>query len=166
VGTRDNKDLAYVFGSLDVVSGQLVQSVVAREARPPKARADGEGKNRRLQRAFAQHLEEVARTYAPQQYPRVVLIVDGAAWHRGALITEVLERHRHLELYRLPSYSPQLNVIERLWKLLRNQVTHNRLFQTLSELTAALGRALAALQQEGQRLLTLVQSARRRQHVR
>jgi hypothetical protein len=34
--------------------------------------------------------------------------VDKASWHRGALITQVLADHPHLERYPLPSYSPKL----------------------------------------------------------
>jgi transposase len=33
-----------------------------------------------------------------------------------------------------PSYSPQLNPIERFWKKLRRRATHNRLFDTLADL--------------------------------
>ena len=31
-------------------------------------------------------------------------------------------------------YSPQLQVIERFWKVLRRRVTHNRLFPTIAQL--------------------------------
>ena len=44
----------------------------------------------------------------------------------------------HLELYPLPSYSPQLQVIERFWKVLRRRATHNRLFQTVAQLKRTL----------------------------
>ena len=38
----------------------------------------------------------------------------------------------------LPSYSPELNPIERLWQWLRKEVTHNTLFKTLEALMDAL----------------------------
>ena len=37
----------------------------------------------------------------------------------------------------LPTYSPHLNFIERLWRLLRSQVTRNRFYESLSVLTEA-----------------------------
>lgn len=39
-----------------------------------------------------------------------------------------------MEFKCLPSYSPQLNPIERFWKKLRWRATHNRLFGTLIDL--------------------------------
>ena len=51
-----------------------------------------------------------------------------------------------LELYRLPSYSPQLNVAERLWKPLRLRATHNRLFETLADLKGSLRASLSYFQ--------------------
>lgn len=160
VGTRDNKDLAYVVGSLDLVSGKLVQRVVPSDT--CTRRREGSHKTRRLQQAFADHLKDVSRAYPATEHERVVLVIDNAPWHRGAVVTEMLARHRHLELYRLPSYSPELNPIERLWKLLRHRVTHNRLFQTLSELTHALSRTLRALGRRKRQLLSLIMSQRKR----
>ncbi len=47
---------------------------------------------------------------------------------------EALADNPHLEFYRLPSYSPQLNPVERLWNKLRRRATHNRLFDALADL--------------------------------
>ncbi len=93
-----------------------------------------------LRAASAAHLRDVARAYPPAGHPRVVVVIDNAPWHRGAPIRRVLAEQPHLTLYRLPSYSPPLNVIERLWRVLRRRATHNRLFATM----AALRRALRA----------------------
>ena len=40
----------------------------------------------------------------------------------------------HLEFKRLPSHSPQLNVIEGFRRVLRRRATHNRLFDSLADL--------------------------------
>ena len=58
------------------------------------------------------------------------LLIDNAPWHRGKPMDEALAENPHLEFKRLPSYSPQLNPIERFWKMLRRRATHNRLFDT------------------------------------
>ncbi len=41
------------------------------------------------------------------------------------------------ELDYLPPYSPELNPIERVWKLTRRRCLHNRYFATLEEVIAA-----------------------------
>jgi transposase len=46
----------------------------------------------------------------------------------------------------LPSYSPQLNLIERLWNMLRRRATHHRFFATVAELRAALRASLCYFQ--------------------
>jgi hypothetical protein len=54
-----------------------------------------------------------------------VVVIDKAPWHRGRLLNEVMAAYPHLELYPLPCYSPQLQVIERFWKILRMDFTLN-----------------------------------------
>ena len=115
-----------------------------------------------MQEAFARHLRAIARAYPAARHRRVVIVVDKASWHRGALITQVLADHPHLELYPLPSYSPKLQVIERFWKLLRRRATHNRLFETMAQLTQALRNSLCYYQTLKHRLLTLMASRRKR----
>jgi len=44
----------------------------------------------------------------------------------------------------LPPYSPQLNPIERVWKLLRKLWLHNRYFPTLDDLVAPVDLQFAA----------------------
>jgi transposase len=38
----------------------------------------------------------------------------------------------------LPPYSPELNPIERVWRITRRQVTHNGYFESLEDRRAAL----------------------------
>jgi len=65
----------------------------------------------------------------------MVVIVDNAAWHKSRELQPWLEAHRNaLVLDYLPPYSPDLNSIERVWKLTRRLRTHNRYFSTLDEL--------------------------------
>ena len=57
-----------------------------------------------------------------------------------------MAENRHVEFKRLPSYSPQLNVIERFWRLLRRRATHNRLFESLAGLKRSLRASLCYFQ--------------------
>ncbi|MGH8055662.1 MAG: transposase [Candidatus Entotheonellia bacterium] len=70
------------------------------------------------------------------------------------MITQVLQEWPHLELYRLPSYSPQLQLIERFWKVLRRRATHNRLFRAKDELKQALRNSLCYYQTLRHRVLS------------
>lgn len=65
----------------------------------------------------------------------MVVIVDNASWHKSRELQPWLEAHKQaLRLDFLPPYSPDLNAIERVWKLARRLRTHNRYFATLDEL--------------------------------
>ena len=65
---------------------------------------------------------------------RVVVITDNARYHHARLHRIWREEHAEkLTLDYLPPYSPDLNPIERVWKLTRRQCLHNRYFPVLSE---------------------------------
>jgi hypothetical protein len=154
VGTRDCKDVLYVFAVLNLLTGAVHANTV--ESLQAANRKGKESKTRRMQRAFADHLRHVGRVYPAGTHPRVVLTIDNAPWHRGPLIAQALAENPHLEFYRMPSYSPQLNVIERFWKTLRRRATHNRLFDALADLKASVRNNLRYFQTVRSRLLTLI----------
>ncbi len=154
VGTRDCKDLLYVLAVINVVTGVLHANTL--ESPAGAKRRTGQSKTRRLQEAFAAHLRHVARTYPAERHKRVVLIIDNAPWHRGKPIDEALAEHPHLEFYRLPSYSPQLNVIERFWRVLRRRATHDRLFDRLADLKRSIRNSLCYFQTVRGRIRRLI----------
>jgi transposase len=154
VGSWDCKHLLYVFAVLNVVTAAVHANTV--ESPRGAARATGQSKNRRLQEGFAAHLRHIGRLYPREKYLRVVLVIDNAPWHTGEVVRQALADHPHLELYRLPSYSPKLNVIERFWKLLRRRATHNRLFDTLADLKRSIRNSLCYFQTLRHRVASLV----------
>jgi hypothetical protein len=159
VGTWDNKDLVYCFAGLNLVTGQLTTRLLEQPARS-KAKT-GQSKQQRLQTAFVAHLRDIARAYPASAFPEVVITIDNAPGHRGAGVEQVLEAHPHLRLYRLPSYSPQLNVIERFWRVLRRRATHNRLFTSMASLRATLRNNICYFQTMRQKVLSLIESPRK-----
>lgn len=144
VGTRDCKDLLYLLCVVNLVSGALHGNTL--ESPKNATKKTGKSKNRRMQEAFASHLRHVGRVYPRDKHPEVVLLIDNAPWHAGALVKQALADNPHLKLKRLPSYSPQLNPIERFWKKLRRRATHNRLFDTLADLKKSLRSSLCYFQ--------------------
>jgi hypothetical protein len=159
VGTWDNKDQGYCFAALNLVTGQLTTRLRDQPARS-KAKT-GRRKQQRLQAAFIGHLRDMARAYPASTSAEVVITIDKAPWHRGAGVEEVLAAQPHLRLSRLPSSSPQLNVIERFWRVLRRRATHNRLFASMAALRTTLRNNLRYFQTMKQRVFSLIESPRK-----
>jgi len=68
---------------------------------------------------------------------RVVVIADNAKYHHATLHAQwrsLQEPAFHIAF--LPPYSPELNPIERVWKLVRRQCLHNQYFPNLEKLCA------------------------------
>ncbi len=57
------------------------------------------------------------------------LILDGAAYHRANAVKDKA-KELHIQLHYLPPYSPNLNPIERLWKVMNEHARNNRYFAT------------------------------------
>jgi transposase len=63
---------------------------------------------------------------------QMVVVLDNAKYHHAVVLKPLLHEYRaSLRLLFLPPYSPQLAPIERVWKLTRRLVMHNRYFATL-----------------------------------
>jgi transposase len=161
VGTWDCKHLLYVFAVVNLVTAAVHSNLV--DSPKDATKRSGKGKTRRLQEAFAAHLRHVGRMYPAERHRRVLLLIDNAPWHAGAPVRQALADCPHLELKRLPSYSPQLNPIERLWKVLRRRATHNRLFDTLADLRQSLRSSLSYFQTMRQRVRTLLNGNSKKQ---
>ena len=87
---------------------------------------------------------------------KIVLVLDNARWHHARKLRAWLHEHRRiLTLLFLPPYSPDLNPIERVWKLTRRLCTHNRYFPDLAELQSVLFEQLAAWTQPNDTLRRL-----------
>lgn len=65
---------------------------------------------------------------------RVVVISDNARYHHAKLHKDWREKNKiKFALSFLPPYSPELNPIERVWKLTRRLCLHNRYFPELEK---------------------------------
>lgn len=62
------------------------------------------------------------------------LIWDRAGYHRDKEIQK-FAKNLAIKLHYLPSYSPNLNPIERLWKMMHEAVTYNQYHETFSTFT-------------------------------
>ena len=83
--------------------------------------------------AFLRFLQRLLRRR--RKGSKMIIIADNARWHHAKLLTPWLRKHKRvLQLLFLPPYSPELNAIERVWKLTRRLCTHNQYFPLLEQL--------------------------------
>lgn len=90
-------------------------------------------------------IEELAARYPGE---RIVMILDGAGWHRSA----ELKLPVNLRLVWLPPYSPELNPVEHIWDDLREKYFYNRVFASLDALEDHLLAALQTYEQDHSRV--------------
>jgi transposase len=159
VGAWDNKDQVYGVAALNLVTGQLTTRLLAQPAH--STIKPGHSKQQRLPGAFAAHLQDIARMYPATTSPEVVITIDHAPWHRGARVAAILASHPQLRLYRLPSYSPQLNVMERFWRVWRRRATHNRLFASMAGLRTTLRSNMSYFHTMRHKVLSFIESPRK-----
>jgi transposase len=74
----------------------------------------------------------------------LVIIQDGAKYHTSKAMREFFAAHQdRITVYQLPSYSPDYNPIEFLWKNVKREATHNQYFPEFELLTQSVDQALA-----------------------
>lgn len=64
---------------------------------------------------------------------KIYIILDNARYHHSKIVKLWLKRHKRFKLVFLPTYSPNLNIIERLWRFFHQKVTWNHYFETFEE---------------------------------
>ena len=114
-----------VFGAIDYVSGRLFFQGI-------EGRFNSESYQAFLQMILAQTTQHL------------FLIHDGARYHTSAATQAFLAAHRdRITAEPLPSYSPDYNPIEYLWKKTKQRATHNKYFKEFIALTVSVDKALA-----------------------
>lgn len=68
-----------------------------------------------------------------QRKGKVYLILDNASHHHARVVKRWILHHSRFKLIFLPTYSPNLNLIERLWRFFHQKATWNRYFETFEE---------------------------------
>ena len=79
--------------------------------------------------------------YARAQYKPITLILDNARYQRCQLVMALADE-LNIELLFLPPYSPNLNLIERLWKLVKKECLYSRYYENFSLFTHAITQCL------------------------
>jgi transposase len=92
-----------------------------------------------------------------EQTPRPILLIqDGARYHTSAATKAFFaQQAARLQVFQLPTYSPDYNPIEKLWKKIKQQDTHLHYFPTFEALTEKVEQALLTFTNAPEEILAL-----------
>jgi transposase len=76
------------------------------------------------QNVFCEFLDKIANAYASSGRP-ITLILDNARYQKCQSVANKA-KELNIELLYLPPYSPNLNLIERLWRFVKKQVLYSK----------------------------------------
>ncbi len=134
----------YGFGAVNSVSGKTLHRI----------------EDHKNSAGFCAYVKQFMQTVtqSPDYHgQKIILVVDNFRIHSSRKTLEFLQPYANqLMLFALPTYSPWLNLIERLWKHLRRKVTHNHLFETIAQLVKAVCSFLKSLNRTPQRTLSII----------
>jgi hypothetical protein len=99
------------------------------------------------ERKDSEHFIAFLESLLIEQYPTgaVVLVLDNAPYHKSAASLAALSLFEHrVWVFWLPPYCSTLNLIERFWRHLKDNVCVNKLFPNMDHLLAATNACLLA----------------------
>jgi len=109
--------------------------------------------------SYVQFLQGIVNQY---QCP-VILIEDGAKYHNGPAARDFKERMESegkLFVHPLPSYSPDYNPIEKLWRNTKRDATHCKYFPTFDHLRNAVINAFEKYMRDASKIICVMKKLR------
>jgi len=95
-------------------------------------------RKRRRSREFKDHLKSLLRHMRRHGLKGLILIIDNATIHKSRETRLFLERHREINPFYLPKYSPSLNEVKgRIIRMLKKNICTNHTYQSIKELEDA-----------------------------
>ena len=92
-----------------------------------------------------QSFKDFIKSRPLEEGKKYCIILDNAPWHKKAIrliwhekLKEYSDIRNAMTYLSLPSYSPDLNPIEQVWRITRREKTHNRYFGSLQKITGVL----------------------------
>ena len=125
VKTSGNRRGYKVFGLIDYFSGRFF--------------CKGHDKGRLNSASYESFLSEVLS----KTRKHIILIQDGASYHTSKAMKQFFaKKANRITVYNLPSYSPDYNPIEKLWKKIKEKEIHLHYFPTFDSLENKVEEAL------------------------
>jgi transposase len=126
-----------VFGAIEYFSGRFLYQ------------ASADKFTSQSYQAFLSHI--LRHTRKP-----LFLVQDGAKYHTSQATRQFFAAHQsRLTVCQLPSYSPDYNPIEFLWRKVKKEATHNKYFAAFQHLVHSVDQTLAAFTQRAEDVLNL-----------
>lgn len=126
-----------VFGLIDYFTGRLFSKGI-------EGKLNGE--------SYVDFLKDVLA----RKRKHIILIEDGAPYHRSKLVKAFISENKdRITTYKLPSYSPDLNPIEMLWKKIKEKGTHLHFFPTFESLVNKVDATLEIFEHSPKEVLAL-----------
>jgi transposase len=123
----------YAYGAVDACTGEFDSLIL------PHVNTD----------CMQLFLDEISARHPDE---RIVMVIDGAGWHRSA----ALKPPENMYLLKLRPYAPELNPIEHIWDELREKFFHNRVFKSLNALEDHLVFGLRNLEENHSKVRSIV----------
>ncbi len=137
VKTSGKRKAYKVFGLIEYFSGRLFYQGI-----------DGKFNSESYQAFLSQVLA--------QTHKHLFLLHDGAKYHTSKSTQTFLAEHLdRLTECRLPSYSPDYNPIEFLWRKVKKEATHNKYFEQFEQIITSVDKVLACFAQKAEVVLGL-----------
>ena len=86
-------------------------------------------------------LEQIRAVYLGQA---ITVVLDNAKYQRCNAVIEKAKA-LHIELLFLPSYSPNLNLIERLWRFVKKECLYSKYYKSADEFETAIVKCLGEI---------------------
>jgi transposase len=74
-----------------------------------------------------EYLELIIKVY--RRAPGINLFLDNAKYFKAEAVRKWLEDHPKLQIQFLPAYAPNLNLIERLWRFVKEKLVKNTYYE-------------------------------------
>jgi transposase len=126
-------EYTYAYGAVDACTGEFDNLIL------PHVNTD----------CMQLFLDEISARHPDE---RIVMVIDGAGWHRSA----ALKPPGNIYLLKLPAYAPELNPIEHVWDELREKFFHHLVFKSLNALEDHLVFGLRNLKENHSKVRSIV----------
>jgi len=101
-----------------------------------------------------EYFEMILKWY--QKAPKIILFLDNAKYFKAGIVTQWLEEHQNLKVEFLPPYAPNLNLIERFWRFVKDHLVKNTYYEKYKTFRAKVFQFLNHVDQYDDELKTLM----------